>query len=141
MAKDVFGSESGENRVKLPPIQHENIPDNLLSRIEKIYRPIADLLKTTLEQWEISFMRTKEIKKGISNWEALIETLNETIKTQDLYKKSGVKKVALNKKEKRKLIFNVLAFYLGGALTKEQLEEKWVSNILSVFEKKMVKNK
>jgi len=137
MAKDVFGSENGENRVKLPPICHENIPDNLLSRIEKIYRPIADLLKTTLEQWEIGFMRTKEIEKGISNWEALIQTLNETIKTQDLYKKSGDKKAALNQKEKRKLIFNILVFYLGGALTEEQLEEKWVSNILSVFEKKI----
>jgi len=140
MAENVFEGDSEEIREILPPICHESIPDFLLSRIEKVYRQIAALVEVqTLEQWEVSFMRTTNLEVGISNWEVLVETLNECYKTQTLYQKTDNGQKLLDGKKKKQVIFNILAFYLANALTKSQLEEKWISTIVSIFENRIKK--
>jgi hypothetical protein len=54
--------------IKLGPIQHETLEPKLLSRIKTIYDMVGHYSCSTLEEWEIGFMRDLHPEREIAVW-------------------------------------------------------------------------
>lgn len=53
------------------PIRHESLPDELLGQIRSIYDLIGPYLDTTLEQYEINFMRDMHPQSEVMVWASI----------------------------------------------------------------------
>ncbi len=54
--------------LRLGPIPHESLPPNLLEAIEAVYGIVGPYLDTSLEQFEIGFMRDMHPKREVAVW-------------------------------------------------------------------------
>ena len=50
------------------PIRHQSLPPALLDRIQAVYKVIGPYLQTTLEQFEIGFMRDMHPESEVAVW-------------------------------------------------------------------------
>ncbi len=50
------------------PIRHESLPQDLLGQIASIHEVIGWILETTLEQFEINFMRDEDPEAEVALW-------------------------------------------------------------------------
>ena len=50
------------------PIRHESLPDELLERVRAVYDVVGPYLGTTLEQFEIGFMRDSHPESEVAIW-------------------------------------------------------------------------
>jgi hypothetical protein len=50
------------------PIRHETLPPDLLEHVQAVYDVIGPYLNTTLEQFEIGFMRDADPKSEVALW-------------------------------------------------------------------------
>ncbi len=50
------------------PIRHESLPQDLLEQIASIHEVIGWILETTLEQFEINFMRDADPEAEVALW-------------------------------------------------------------------------
>jgi len=50
------------------PIRHESLPPELLEHVQAIYDVVGPYLDTTLEQFEIGFMRDMHPKSEVAVW-------------------------------------------------------------------------
>lgn len=57
--------------LKPGPIQHESLPPELLAKISKLYAFLGPYLSTTLEQFELGFMRDMHPENEIAIWSAI----------------------------------------------------------------------
>src|SRR5262245_27974965 len=53
------------------PIRHESLPPKLLELVEAIYDVIGPYLETTLEQFEIGFMRDANPESEVAIWASI----------------------------------------------------------------------
>ncbi len=56
------------NELKPGPIRHNSLPPELLEQIYAIYSTIGGYLETTLEQFEIGFMRDLSPENEVAVW-------------------------------------------------------------------------
>jgi hypothetical protein len=54
--------------VRLGPIRHGSLPSDLLEQISAVYEVLGPFLGTTLEQFEISFMRDSSPEQEVAVW-------------------------------------------------------------------------
>jgi hypothetical protein len=55
-------------KLKPGPIRNESLPPKLLEQIEAVYDVVGPYLNTTLEQFEIGFMRDAEPEDEVAVW-------------------------------------------------------------------------
>jgi hypothetical protein len=53
------------------PIRHESLPPKLLETVEAVYDVIGEFLGTTLEQFEIGFMRDANPDSEVAIWASI----------------------------------------------------------------------
>jgi hypothetical protein len=58
-------------KLVLGPIRHETLPPQMLNMIEAIYGEIGRYLGTTLEQFEIGFMRDANPESEVAIWASI----------------------------------------------------------------------
>ena len=56
------------NELQAGPIRQESLPDDLLKLIRSVYEVVGPYLDTTLEQFEIGFMRDAEPESEVIVW-------------------------------------------------------------------------
>ena len=56
------------SEVQPGPIRHESLPPELLERIGAVFQVVGSYLDTTLEQFEISFMRDSDPASEVAVW-------------------------------------------------------------------------
>lgn|GEM_PF-2750948 len=56
------------NQIQQGPIRHESLPPELLELIRSVYTLIGPYLNTTLEQFEIGFMRDMHPEREVAIW-------------------------------------------------------------------------
>jgi hypothetical protein len=56
------------NKVQPGPIQHESLSPELLEHVQAVYDVLGPYLATTLEQFEIGFMRDMEPESEVAVW-------------------------------------------------------------------------
>ena len=56
------------NELKPGPIRHETLPPELLEQVRAVYDLMGTYLGTTLEQFEIGFMRDADPKSEVAVW-------------------------------------------------------------------------
>jgi hypothetical protein len=61
------------SRLIVGPIRHRTLPPELLERIEAVYEILGPYLNTTLEQFEISFMRDSHPEDEVAIWCSITE--------------------------------------------------------------------
>jgi hypothetical protein len=106
--------------LKSGPIRHETISDDLLERVRVIYDGIRDFYGSTLEQFEIGFMRDSHPEKEIAVWERiLVATDIVTAAMPNL---------------KRKMVLRTLLAYSMGALTAKEKANPTVKKIIKIGE-------
>ena len=60
------------SEVQSGPIRHESLPPQLLELIKAVYDVIGPYLGTTLEQFEISFMRDSDPQSEVAAWCSIV---------------------------------------------------------------------
>ena len=60
------------SEVQPGPIRHESLPPELLDRIKAVYEMVGSYLGTTLEQFEISFMRDSDPVSEVIVWRSIV---------------------------------------------------------------------
>jgi hypothetical protein len=60
------------SEVQPGPIRHESLPPQLLELIKAVYEVIGPYLGTTLEQFEISFMRDSDPQSEVAVWCSIV---------------------------------------------------------------------
>jgi hypothetical protein len=112
--------EVDADALKSGPIRHETISDDLLERVRVIYDGIRDFYGSTLEQFEIGFMRDSHPEKEIAVWERiLVATDIVTAAMPNL---------------KRKMVLRTLLAYSMGALTAKEKANPTVKKIIKIGE-------
>jgi hypothetical protein len=53
-------------------IRHESLPPELLERIEAVHKVVGPYLGTTLEQFEITFMRDSDPESEVTVWCSIV---------------------------------------------------------------------
>ena len=56
------------NQVRPSPIQHESLSPELLEHVRAVYDVVGPYLNTTLEQFEIDFMRDAQPENEVAAW-------------------------------------------------------------------------
>ncbi len=56
------------NQVRPSPIQHESLSPELLEHVRAVYDVVGPYLATTLEQFEVGFMRDMEPESEVAAW-------------------------------------------------------------------------
>ena len=56
------------NTLRSGPIRQESLPDEMLELIRSVYEVVGPYLKTTLEQFEINFMRDEDPASEVVVW-------------------------------------------------------------------------
>jgi hypothetical protein len=56
------------SKIRPGPIRQESLPDDLLELIRSVYEVVGPYLKTTLEQFEINFMRDEDPASEVVVW-------------------------------------------------------------------------
>jgi hypothetical protein len=56
------------HKLKPGPIRHVALPDQLLDQIGAVYKVLGPYLDTTLEQFEVGFMREMHPVREIAIW-------------------------------------------------------------------------
>jgi hypothetical protein len=56
------------SKLRAGPIRQESLPDDLLELIRSVYEVVGPYLKTTLEQFEIGFMRDADPASEVAVW-------------------------------------------------------------------------
>jgi hypothetical protein len=56
------------NKLRPGPIRHKSLPPKLLKIIRSVYEVVGPYLNTTLEQFEIGFMREMRPEKEVAVW-------------------------------------------------------------------------
>jgi hypothetical protein len=56
------------SKLRPGPIRHQSLPPKLLEHIEAVFEVIGPYLNTTLEEFEIGFMRDKHPEQEVSVW-------------------------------------------------------------------------
>jgi hypothetical protein len=56
------------NQLRPGPIQHESLSPELLEHVRAVYDVVGPYLATTLEQFEIGFMRDEEPESEVAAW-------------------------------------------------------------------------
>ena len=56
------------NELRPGPIRHESLPLHLLEHVQAVYDVIGPYLNTTLEQFEVGFMRDADPKREVALW-------------------------------------------------------------------------
>jgi hypothetical protein len=56
------------NQARPGPIQHESLSPELLEHVRAVYDVLGPYLATTLEQFEIGFMRDEEPESEVAAW-------------------------------------------------------------------------
>lgn len=56
------------NQVRPSPIQHESLSPELLEHVRAVYDVVGPYLATTLEQFEIGFMRDMQPESEVAAW-------------------------------------------------------------------------
>lgn len=59
------------NELRPGPIRHVSLPDDLLERVRAIYDLIGPYINTTLEQFEIGFMRDANPEDEVGIWASI----------------------------------------------------------------------
>lgn len=56
------------SQIQSGPIRQESLPDDMLELIRSVYEVVGPYLKTTLEQFEINFMRDEDPASEVVVW-------------------------------------------------------------------------
>lgn len=104
------------------PIRHNSLSDDLLERIRNIFEVFREhLCIASLEQFEIDFMRDENPETEIALWENMVLAYKKAITV------FGDNAVSKN------LIFHTIVAGSIQALTKEELEDETIQDILKIF--------
>lgn len=57
--------------VRNQPVRHDQLPDALLVRIKDTYDTVGHLMRTSLEQWELGFMKDTHPEGEVKIWERI----------------------------------------------------------------------
>jgi len=117
----------------LGPIIHEELSEELLERIRKVYSEIKEFLNEPLETFEIAFMRDENPENEVDLWECIVDTY-------------GIVKAMTQPQtqEERVSIFNTIIAMSVNALTVEEEAQAGIAQIRKVFNticKKLTKDK
>lgn len=86
------------NKLRPGPIQHETLPPDLLELVRAVYEVVGPYLHTTLEQFEIGFMRDTHPESEVAVWCSITDAWiayheqhldNETLPDEDEKKLIG----------------------------------------------------
>lgn len=93
-------------RLRPGPIRHESLPDDVLSVIRSIYDIVGPYLDTTLEQFEIGFMRDADPESEVLLWSCIASAWVD-------YHQKHLGGQALPEDEEKKLLAALLVISTG----------------------------
>jgi hypothetical protein len=56
------------NQLRPKPIRHQSLPPDLLERVQAVYDAIGPYLDTTLEQFQVGFLREADPASEVARW-------------------------------------------------------------------------
>jgi hypothetical protein len=112
--------EVDADAIRTGPIRHETISDDLLERVRVIYDGIKDFYGSTLEQFEIGFMRDSHPEKEIAVWERILVAMDKV--------------TAAMPRLERKMVLRTLLAYSMRALSAAQMADPTVKKIIEIGE-------
>jgi hypothetical protein len=110
------------DRIKSGPIRHEGLPDDLLERLRAIHAAIKDVYSTTLEQFEVGFMRDAHPEREVAIWERIVDAMERVMAAMPTVDK--------------KTVFRTVLGYSMGALTAAQKADPVVKRIIKIADGK-----
>lgn len=108
------------DEIKQGKIRQSSLPDPLLKRIRFIHAQIKDVYSTTLEEFEIGFMRDADPEGEVALWERIVDALDQV----------NSKSPTLD----RRTVFRTLLAYSMDALTPAELVTPTVQRIIQIAE-------
>lgn len=103
-------------------IQHADLPESLLMRIRAIHTAVKGLLKKTLEEFEINFMRDSHPEGEVALWERIVVGMQRVHRAMP--------------KLDRKVILKTLLAHSMVVLTKAEQADPVVKKIIRIAEGK-----
>ena len=94
------------NRIRPGPIRHDSLSDEILEQVRSIFEIIGPYLETTLEQFEINFMRDAEPEGEVLLWSAIAAAWME-------YHKQHLDDELLPETDEKKLLAALIAISTG----------------------------
>ena len=99
-------TEPDPKDVRSGPIRHEALSDELLEQIRSVYEIVGAYLETTLEQFEINFMRDAEPEGEVLIWSAIAAAWMD-------YHKQHLDDELLPETDEKKLLAALIAISTG----------------------------
>ena len=94
------------NELRPGPIQHESLSDEILEQVRSIYDFVGPYLDTTLEQFEIGFMRDTHPEDEVIVWASITAAWID-------YHKQHLDDELLPEEDEKKLLAALLAISTG----------------------------
>lgn len=94
------------NQIRPSPIRHESLPDEFLETVHSIFQIIGPYLGTTLEQFELNFMRDMHPEQEVVIWACITAAWVD-------YHEQHLSGEMLADEEERKLIAALIAISSG----------------------------
>ena len=94
------------NDLQSGPIRHESLPPDLLEHIRSIYEIVGPYLDTTLEQFEIGFMRDMHPEDEVAIWSCIAAAFVD-------YHKQHTNNEALPEEDEKKLLGALISISTG----------------------------
>jgi hypothetical protein len=94
------------DNIRSGPIRHESLSDELLKQVRSVYEIVGPYLDTTLEQFEINFMRDAEPEGEVLIWSAIAAAWMD-------YHKQHLDDELLSDEDEKKLLAALIAISTG----------------------------
>ena len=88
------------------PIRHDSLPPELLEQVQAVYEIVGPYLNTTLEQFEIGFMRDMRPESEIAVWSSITAAWVD-------YHKQHLDDELLSEEDEKKLLAALIAISTG----------------------------
>ena len=94
------------SKIRIGPIRHESLSQELLERISAVYDVIGPYLDTNLEKFELNFMRDSHPESEVAIWMSITATWNS-------YHETYLNNELLPDEEERKILGSLLVISMG----------------------------